>query len=102
MVAESFDQVLVYGFGLFFVFVIIVWQILRYSNRQITEKMNEMKKNYTSEITRLDQEMRKMVLIHAREQKEIREQLGALKSEAEHHHNRNHSTKKIKAVAKQS
>ena len=100
MVVESFDQVIVYGFALFFVFVVIVWQILRYSNRQITEKISEMKKSYTSDITRLDQEMRKMVLIHAREQKEIREEMGMLKSEAEHHHDRSRETKKIKAVAK--
>lgn len=100
MVVESFDQVLVYGFALFFVFVVIVWQILRYSNRQITEKIAEMKKTYVSDITRLDQEMRKMVLIHAREQKEVYEEISRLKTESEHHHDRRRETKKIKAVAK--
>lgn len=98
MAVESFDQVLVYGFALFFVFVVIVWQILRYSNRQITEKIAEMKKTYISDITRLDQEMRKMVLIHAREQKEVYEQISSLKTEAEHHHDRRRETKKIKAL----
>lgn len=96
---ESFDQVLIYGFALFFVFAVIVWQVLRYSNRQVLEKMDEMKKNHAGEITRLDQELRKMVLIHAREQKEIYDEISRLKGESGLTGERKREAKKIKAVA---
>lgn len=99
MVVESFDQVLIYGFALFFVFAVIVWQVLRYSNRQVLEKMDEMKKNHAGEITRLDQELRKMVLIHAREQKEIYDEISRLKGESGLTGERKREAKKIKAVA---
>lgn len=100
MVEASIEEILSYGFALFFVFTVVVMILLRYSNKFLLSKISETKQNFAEELGKIDNEMRKLVLANAREKKELSEEIEKLK---ELHHLHGHQPKahqkKVKAVA---
>lgn len=79
MVEVVFEEVLIYGFALFFVFAALVLLIVRYSNKQLLHKIFLLEKMFGEETAKLDKEMRKIVLINSREKKELLEEIEKLK-----------------------
>ncbi len=82
MVEVDFDTVLIYGFALFFIFAALVIMIVRYSNKQLLKKIGDLKVNMAEEMAKIDKEMRRLVIISARERTELLSEVAKVKGTA--------------------
>ena len=103
MVELQLEEILPYGFALFFVFTVVVIILLRYSNRFLLSKISETKELLAAELSKIGNEMRKLVLANARERKELLVEIEKLKTTSKDMHQSTEmhgkKQKKLKAVA---
>ncbi|GEM_PF-3567135 len=84
MVEAFSSEVLIYGFGLFFIFAVLIIMIVRYSNRELLKKIAEVKKSVSEDMVRMDKEMRLLVIASARERKEMLDQMDKANAHGAH------------------
>ena len=97
------SEELIKALALFFVFLVVTLVALRYSNTQLVTKISELKHNYSEELSKIQKDLRQLVLVSARDKKELMDEIEALKQKLnepkQQEHAKEKHSKKLKIVA---
>lgn len=78
----GFEETMIYGFALFFVFAALMIMLLRHSNRQLVTKVSKLRAEFSDEISKARREMRRIIFVNAREKKELLFEIEKIKGTA--------------------